>query len=72
MFTVEVQTRHRLSRRTVHGYRTSRQPHIPAALAYARDLWRVMDKAHGRGLRAEVTFRDDAGRIVNRVVWERV
>lgn len=72
MFTVEVQTRHRLSRRTVYGYRTSRQPHVPAALAYARDLWRCMDKAYGRGCRAEVTLRNDAGRIVHRVQWERV
>ena len=72
MFTVECQLTHRTRTGTVATYRTSRQPHVPAAMAYARAIWQATEPAwrHDAGMVA--TLRDDAGRVVHHWHWRRV
>jgi hypothetical protein len=71
MFMIECQTETRTAHRRIAGYRTSRQPHVPAALAYARHVWEGITKA-GRPATMAVTMRDDAGRVVHTWQWRRV
>ena len=72
MFTVECQLSHRTARGTVATYRTSRQPHVPAALAYARATFTATAPAWRHNATLVATLRDDAGRVVHTWQWRRV
>jgi hypothetical protein len=71
MLSVECHIRHATSRGESATYRHSRQPHVPAAMAYARQVYQ--QTAHMRhGVTVEATLRDDAGRILHAWTWRRV
>lgn len=71
MLHIECQIEQRTAHRRIAGYRTSRQPHLPAAMAYARYVWQGITQA-GRPATMAVTMRDDAGRIVHTWHWRKV
>ncbi len=73
MFSVELQLEHRTARRgIVTGYRASRQPNVPAALAYARAVWQATEPGWRHDATMRATLRDDSGRIVHSWQWRRV
>lgn len=72
MFTVECQMTHRHRRGIATTYRTSRQPHVPAAIHYARYVWTATEKAWRHDTTMTTTLRDDAGRIIKVWDWRRV
>lgn len=72
MFSIECQLEHRTRKGVTATYRASRQPHVPAAIGYAKGIWQATAPAWKHNASMTATLRDDAGRVVHTWHWRRV